>query len=154
MSAILRELSHDHAHVHRLMADVSQALRAQRGLRGDTGEALADSVAALRDELFEHFAREEGGLFPALRARLPALSDALAKLERGHDVICGALSRMLHAISGGALDTELPRVVSLFERFQSEYAAHAQEESDALREAAGRLTEDEQREIARLSEGL
>jgi len=141
----LLALEHDHVHLSRLVGDL-------RGMFGeleneppriDLAEEITATLATLRDDLFEHFGREEEALFPYLMETLPDLRAAVARLEDAHDRICGTLSR-IHAVGakgGSALRDQRSLVTQLFSRFEGEYVAHARHESEFLRDLAARLGE-------------
>lgn len=144
----LLALEHDHVHLSRLVADLRTMFGelASDSPRADLGEELTATLATLRDDLFEHFGREEEALFPYLMETLPDLRGAVARLEDAHDRICGTLSR-IHAVGekgSGALREQRSLVTQLFSRFEGEYVAHARHESEFLRNLAARLS-DEQR---------
>ena len=144
-------LEHDHAHLSRLVADLREALSVIRAGRDETGERreeFASVLGGLAAELFEHFAREEEGLFPFLQERLPDMRPAIADIERAHDRICGAASRILALLDAAARkgpastrlgEQDFALVASLFDRFDAEYTAHARNEADFLRTLAPRL---------------
>lgn len=144
----LLALEHDHVHLSRLVADLRAMIGelATDSPRGDLAEELTATLATLRDDLFEHFGREEEALFPFLVETLPDLRGAIARLEDAHDRICGTLSR-IHAVGAkgdAALREQRPLVDQLFSRFEGEYVAHARQESEFLRNLGLRLS-DEQR---------
>lgn len=136
----VRALEHDHAHLSKLVADLRSMLRA---LDPDASHDIAGTLVALRDDLFEHFAREEEALFPWLASALPDLQPSIAKLEGAHDRICGALSRLVSLVSKGpeAMRVQQALIEHLFERFDAEYVDHARGESELLRGLASRLDE-------------
>ncbi|MBL8719345.1 MAG: hemerythrin domain-containing protein [Myxococcales bacterium] len=123
-------LEHDHVHLSKLVAEV------RRLLVGEPvdPEQLQGALTALRDDLFDHFGREEESLFPYLRSVLPELAPSLAELESAHDKICGGVTRMLAALHGGG-----PRPAAVFARFDAEYGDHARRESELLRGLDARL---------------
>ena len=139
MTDPIASLEHDHLHLSKLVADV-------RRLLGPAEESDRDqlvwALTALRDDLFDHFGREEESLFPYLRTALPDLSGPLAELEAAHDRICGGVSRMLAALE------RAPQLHALFTRFDAEYGAHAGRESELLRSLAGRLDEAQRAAVA------
>jgi iron-sulfur cluster repair protein YtfE (RIC family) len=149
----LFRLEHDHTHLSRLVADLRDALAVIRAGRDETGERreeFASVLAGLAAELFEHFAREEEGLFPFLQERLPDMRPAIADIERAHDRICGAASRILALLESAArkgppsgtgplAEQDFALVASLFDRFDTEYTAHARNEAEFLRSLAPRL---------------
>ncbi len=57
--------------------------------------AVAAILSELREELLLHFAREEG-LFPFVRAHFLERNDAVDRIERAHDSICGAIVCLAH----------------------------------------------------------
>lgn len=141
----LLALEHDHLHLSRMVADLRDSFD-----RGDADpEEVAATLAALRDDLFEHFGREEEALFPYLMETLPDLRSAIARLEDAHDRICGAVSR-LHAVAAkgsSALREQHTLVEQLFRRFDGDYIEHARHESDFLRSLSARLNEEQRARV-------
>jgi hypothetical protein len=147
------QLSHDHRHLTRLLLDLSELVRDLKNGKLDAERAhapLTDAVTALQEDLFEHFAREEGALFPALRRMVPDLAERVSRLEDAHDGVCGSVARMLHAVARSDMDT----LLATFDRFEGTYAAHSREEAELLEQIARRLTPAQRAEIAELTEGL
>lgn len=147
-------LEHDHVHLSRLVAELRQmtAELQHDGARAELSEEIVATLSSLRDDLFDHFGREEEVLFPYLTELLPDLGAAIARLEGAHDRICGGVSR-LHAIaaSGDAgLREHRALVAQLFGRFESEYAEHARQESEFLRSLGPRLDLDTRRHVHQL----
>ena len=152
-------LEHDHTHLSRLVAELRDALTAIRAGRDEAGERreeFASVLGGLASELFEHFAREEEGLFPFIQERFPELRSAIAEIERAHDRICGAASRVLALLDGGArkgeplAEHDFALVASLFDRFDADYAAHARNEADFLRALAPRLDVGQRESLAEI----
>ncbi len=144
----LLALEHDHVHLSRLVAELRAAFDAGTA---DPEEAAA-TLASLRDDLFEHFAREEEALFPYLMETLPDLRSAIARLEDAHDRICGAVSR-LHAVAAkgsSALREQHALAEQLFRRFDADYIEHARHESEFLRSLAARLNEEQRTHVRAL----
>ncbi len=144
-------LEHDHVHLSRLVADLRAMVGelASESTRADLAEDLTATLATLRDDLFEHFGREEEALFPYLMETLPDLRAAVARLEDAHDRICGTLSR-IHAVGakgGAALREQRALVSQLFSRFEGEYVAHARHESEFLRNLGARLGDEERTRV-------
>lgn len=151
-------LEHDHVHLSRLVAELRQmTAELQRDdARPDLSDDIAATLASLRDDLFEHFGREEEVLFPFLAERLPDLGTALARLEGAHDRICGGISR-LHAIAAtgdAGLREHRALVAQLFSRFDAEYVEHARHESEFLRSLNPRLDDDTRKHVRRLMSGV
>ncbi len=147
-------LEHDHVHLSRLVAELRQmtAELLAESPRADLSEEIASTLSSLRDDLFDHFGREEEGLFPFLTEALPDLGPAVARLEGAHDRICGGISR-LHAIAAtgdAGLREHRALVSQLFGRFDAEYVEHARQEGEFLRSLAPRFDEDTRRHVRRL----
>ena len=139
----LHQLEHDHTTLSQAVADLRAAVsRVPR-------DVFVAKLDAVMEELFEHFAREEEGLFPYLLEQLPDQTDAIAQLQAAHDRICGAASR-LRALSPEQIDL----AVSLFKRFDAEYTGHAQRETDFLRSLGTRLSAQQQLALGRILDDL
>jgi len=150
----LLALEHDHVHLSRLVAELRQmtAELIRDDSRADLSDEVAATLSSLRDDLFEHFAREEEALFPYLADALPDLGPAIERLESAHDRICGGISR-LHAIAvtgDAGLREHRALVAQLFGRFDAEYVEHARNESEFLRSLAGRLDGERRQHVRRL----
>jgi iron-sulfur cluster repair protein YtfE (RIC family) len=147
-------LEHDHVHLSRLVAELRHmtAELLRQDARPEVSEEIAATLASLRDDLFEHFAREEEALFPYLAGALPDLGPTIARLEGAHDRICGGISR-LHAIAttgDAGLRDHRALVAQLFARFDAEYVEHARQEGEFLRGLAQRLDDDRRQHVRRL----
>lgn len=137
----LHQLEHDHTALSQSVADLRAI--ASRELLDERRDVFVSKLDALIDDLFEHFAREEEGLFPYILEQCPDQSDAIAQLQAAHDRICGAASRIL-ALSPDQGDL----AVALFARFDAEYTGHAQREADFLRSLGARLSGAQQGALA------
>jgi iron-sulfur cluster repair protein YtfE (RIC family) len=139
----LHQLEHDHTTLSQAVADLRATLS---HVPRDVFVAKLDAVM---DELFEHFAIEEEGLFPYLLEQMPDQADAIAQLQAAHDRICGAASR-LKALAPEQIDL----AVSLFKRFDAEYTGHAQREAEFLRSLGSRLTAEQHETLAQILRDL
>jgi iron-sulfur cluster repair protein YtfE (RIC family) len=110
----------------------------------------------LRDELLDHFGREEECYFPYLRDNLPDVRQDVDRLESAHDQICGALSRMQYLTARGSRRFEegFEHLAHVFARFAETYVTHASSEREVLREAASRLTTEQRGELAETASGV
>jgi len=110
----------------------------------------------LRDELLDHFGREEEVYFPYLRDALPQVVPEVDRLESAHDQICGALSRMQYLTARGSRRFEegFEHLAHVFERFAETYTLHASSEREVLRSAAAQLTEAQRAELAEVATGV
>lgn len=155
MSDPLSKLHHDHVHLTRLVDGLRENTQACLRDDADPLDLRADFDEFLRianDELFEHFDREETGLFPFLVEHFPDLRDAIGSLEAGHDRMCGQLTRMerLVALDDQAFAREVDSLVALFARFDATHAKHARIESDILSAVEARLDPQQRRALAEI----
>lgn len=100
---------------------------------------LIQALVALSEDLFEHFAREEEGLFPFVVERAPDLAPAVASLIEGHDRICGAASRLLSLRDRPPTERAVDLAASLFQRLVDVYVEHSGRELELLAALAPRL---------------
>jgi iron-sulfur cluster repair protein YtfE (RIC family) len=148
----IRQFEHSHGRLSALALDVAACLRATEALPTDrTWEQLCGSLDLLRDELLRHFADEEEGLFPFVRASVPDKSQTVERLEAAHDTICGAAVRMFHIASG---ERHLPQVAALYERFARAFARHSAEETELLEGLARALDGEQRLELSDRLRGL
>ena len=134
----LEAFEHDHRALNEQVLGLGRLLaELERGDLPTVTAALAESLVALRDDLFLHFAREEEGLFPYLAELTAEFEPAVTELISMHDEICGALARLVHVIQD---EPRLDALLPLLDRFEMAYARHAQAELRLLESAAARLT--------------
>ncbi len=145
----LSKLEHEHDALSRRVSELRGRVE-----RKEIDQDFVEALAVLADELFEHFAREEEGLFPFLLEHLPDETPAVAEMQSAHDRICGAASRIASLQERGDLARQLDLAVSLFRRFDAEYTVHARREAELLRSLGQRLPADAQTELAEVLEGL
>lgn len=149
----VREFEHRHEKLSKLALEVGRLLRSIPG-SGEDARRLRTCLESLRDELVAHFAQEEEGLFPFVRANLPATAVQVDRLTLAHDAICGAVVRLAHAArasrpgEGGAV------LVSLYERFESAYGQHSREEAALFAELNTSLAPSQRAELVALLAGL
>lgn len=103
----------------------------------ETTALVADDLGELREELFHHFAREEEGLFPFVTDVFPEHAAQVETMATAHDAICGALARAYHLATSNA---DAAIVISIYNRFEQAYAAHARAESELFDELGAKLT--------------
>lgn len=149
----LDELTHDHAHMSRLVAEARDLVQTVGASPGDaqTRAALGEALESLLDDLATHFAREEEGLFPFVAARLPESSARLRGLTQLHDGLCGALGRMLRQLDEPEPEKAL---AAMFERFEVSYAEHSHEERDLIAALPKALSGDDLAELRGILESL
>lgn len=135
-----------------LVASVDSGARSPREVHVE----LVGGLDLLRDELLEHFGREEECFFPFLSAAVPEAAASLLALETAHDRICGAITRLVHlsARTDAAFVATFPQVSRVFSRFVQIYAEHAETERGVLREVASRLTAAQREELIEAARGL
>lgn len=159
MADPIQELEHSHAELSTLVLELAEVLRLARGGRVPTAverSTFLICLGSLRDALLQHFATEEEGLFPFVRDELPDRRNAVDELEASHDTICGALLRLSYLAThvDDAFRTQLPTVLSVFERFQKAYAMHSQDEIELFRMLGLSLTIERRKKLAELLRGL
>jgi hypothetical protein len=142
----LLRLEHDHTDLSRRVAELRDELPASRRDPARRAELMRE-LGELTEDLFEHFAREEEGLFPFIARVLPDLEPAVASLAAAHDRICGAASR-LTALEHRAPNPALDLAAVMFARFDAEYVEHARRESEFLRSLANRVDARHRDELA------
>ncbi len=150
---------HSHAALTKLVLEVGQMLRADipAGLPADAhGEHLAEHLKRLRDELLEHFAQEEEGLFPFVRAHVPAKASAVDRLVEAHDMLCGTIVRLVHLVDGdgGTLAPEVSAYAGHYERFEAAYVRHSRDEAALLEHLGRALNETQRGSLAEILRGL
>ncbi len=144
---LLAQLEHDHGPLSEWVETLRELVDALRDAPSPSDRAreihpaLAEAVSELRDDLLEHFGREEECLFPFLFETLPTLRPQVEVLESGHDQICGALLRLGYLADREVDDfvEQLDQVVHTFRRFEDAYTKHAAEERDLLHHADATL---------------
>ncbi len=141
-------LAHDHRHLGELAGAV------KKHLETSALDELVFGIERLRDELLTHFALEEEGLFPFVAARRPELAARIAALQAGHDSVCGTVSRLLYLAQRLGDDSERQPCRAVFERFEHNYAVHAEDEVAFLRELGQKLDADDRTELRAILAGL
>jgi hypothetical protein len=131
---------------------VLQAARMVTELRDKGGSMhlrgqLVGVLAGLRDDLLQHFAREEEGLYPYVRERLPKASDVARRLAATHDQLATAIVRLADRAWVAAVEDD-------FDEFATGYAQHERDEAAFLAELEGCLNEEDRSELAKLTRGL
>jgi len=146
-------LEHDHSHLSRQIAALHvevAALRASSTPIEPMADDLVQALVVLSEELFEHFAREEEGLFVVIRRLAPDLAPVVATLVEGHDRICGVASRLLALRDRPATEGTIDLAASLFQRLYNAYSEHSGCEIDLLTTLARRLDAAGRAEVAAL----
>jgi len=152
----VRAFEHTHEHLTKRAAEAAEIIRgaATRPLTDDQRARLRGSLEELRDDLLQHFAVEEEGLFPFIRAQVPARAPIVERLALAHDAICGSVVRLAHAAATAQSEAAIHALPSLFDRFQAAYVTHSREEAELFAEL-GKSLEPHQREaLATILRGL
>jgi hypothetical protein len=153
MSDPVRRFEHSHTALTRLVEEVARLVRARGNRRPQDRRLLGDQLQLLRDELLQHFAAEEEGLFPFLRSNLHAMSEVVDGLASAHDMICGAVVRMAHLADdeSSAAGDEL---LGQFSRFELAYVEHSRREAALLEELARTLDNGHKEQLTEILRGL
>jgi hypothetical protein len=150
----IRALEHSHDHITRLALEVGVLLH--KGDAPAKGAARAHLVAlleSLRDELLRHFGVEEEGIFPFIRANVPARAAAVDRLAHAHDALCGTVVRLAH-LARSVPVSDAKALGVLHARFDAAYVAHSREEADLFNELGQTLDERQRAELRELLRGL
>jgi iron-sulfur cluster repair protein YtfE (RIC family) len=136
MTDPVSDFAHTHDRLSTLAMELRRSVQASRASGFIAWGILIEQLQALREELLAHFAKEEEGLFPFVRANIPSKVDAVNRMEGAHDMICGTVVRLAHLLSRPPLDpvAVLPSLHALHERFERAYADHSREETDLFSE--------------------
>jgi iron-sulfur cluster repair protein YtfE (RIC family) len=150
------EFEHAHEHLTKLALQGGRLLRTAPSERmtEDARRRLRACLESLCEELLRHFAVEEEGLFPFIRANLPAKAEHVDRLALAHDAICGAVVRLAHAAEASRTDDGRAALMSLYERFDNAYALHSREEADLFAALARVLNASQRADLAELLRGL
>lgn len=152
----IRTFEHSHETLTQLALEVRRLVADDSGEQRAARKRLLARIEVLREELLEHFAKEEEGLFPFVRHHLPLTARAVDRLEASHDAICGSLVRLAHLV---ASDRKVPAanhstLIALYERFEKAYGEHSRDEALLLQELGRALDERQRRQLAELLRGL
>lgn len=146
-------VEHDHVKLSRqisaLYAEVT-ALREAGAPIEPLADDLVQSLVTLSEELFEHFAQEEEGLFALALRRAPDLAPMVASLVDGHDRICGVAGRLLALKGRAPTKGTIDLAASLFQRLVDVYAEHSGREIELLAALATRLDDEGRKEVEAL----
>jgi hypothetical protein len=162
---VLEQLEHDHGPLSESVLTIREMIQTVR--RGSEHEldvqfadaarihaTFAEAVGEFREDLLEHFGREEECLFPFLVDTLPDLRAAVEALESDHDQICGALVRLGYLAERDSFAEQFNQVVHTFTRFENAYLDHAAAEIALLRRADAALDRVQRAALRRAEQGL
>lgn len=140
------------ARLGELVRDVESGEREPSSVR----ELFLAALEQLREQLLQHFGREEECFFPFFSEVLPEMRDDVDLLEAAHDRISGSLSRLLYLAGRGhpTFAEHFGHIVHVFRRFEVTYSEHARSEGAVLRRAADALTADQLDALVESSRGL
>jgi iron-sulfur cluster repair protein YtfE (RIC family) len=134
---------------------VQAALRGERTPQEIQSEVI-EFLTVAEDEIYEHFDREEQGLFPFVIKTMPDSEKRVRDLEMAHDRMCGVLSRM-HRIAdqaGEAFANDFDAFVAIFARFEANYSKHSKDEWHLLNELGQQVDDEDREELAEILRAL
>lgn len=137
----LQELAHDHRELSGLLVAVHEALaRIESGASKleDEVHEMTDGLEAFREELLEHFAREQEGAFPWVAERLPAERARVDSLVAEHDRIAESINVVVKDLHTFDLVTWTQALA----RFDALYAEHSKSELAFYRDVTTALEGD------------
>lgn len=146
----IQKLTHDHGHLGSLVQSVATLLARREQ---DDADELVHAVETLRDELLEHFAREEEGLFPFIEANVPSLAKRVAQLLADHDAVIERTKDLI-ATMGRAEQVGHAACVAAYDRFVEVYAGHHQAEQSLFSACDAALDQAHRRELRSLLEAI
>lgn len=149
-------LEHSHATLTKLALEVRQVVGDESGGQRAVRKRLLARLEVLREELLEHYAKEEEGLFPFVRHHLPSMGGEVDRLEQSHDAVCGSLVRLAHLVASDreVLAGDRSAVVALYDRFEKAYTKHSQDEAALFEELRRALDDPQRRQLAEMLTGL
>lgn len=155
---LIERLNHDHLPLTQAVDNLRTLLLHEPGAQqfSECWENIGDITEFLRDELLEHFGREEEALFPFVVDALPQLRECVASLESEHDSLCGAVTRLAHLAQRGqdVLQEQFSQAQATFTRFENNYLKHAEKERDFLQAIAKGLTPSQRIALDEATRGL
>lgn len=141
-----KRIDHDHAHLNALLRDLDRALE---DWHEDTVneemtplEEAREIISLLKEDSFEHFEREEHGLFPNLKAEYPELTEDLDGLGVAHNEICDHLVRLDNRLQSASEDlshTERAITAAAGKRLGALFWAHTAIEWKIIRDLLERV---------------
>tara|TARA_B100000029_G_C17213500_1_gene828992 strand:+ start:69 stop:602 length:534 start_codon:yes stop_codon:yes gene_type:complete len=156
MQDCILAIDHEHAHLSALLRDLEVALEkwvdaslTEDPETGPNARSVLDILGLLKDDTYEHFEREEHGLFPNLRAKFPKFSIQLDELQVAHEEICKHLIQLEKALEkspAGATFEHRAEITASAKQLVSLYWRHTAIEWKVLRDLLERL-EPENRKV-------
>ena len=89
---------------------------------------MTDGLEAFREELLEHFAREQEGAFPFIAQRLPSEQARVDELVAQHDRIAEAINEVVKDLNAADPAQGIANWSSALARFDALYAEHSKTE--------------------------
>ena len=107
---------------------------------------MTDGLEAFREELLEHFAREQEGAFPFVAQRLPSEQERVDELVAQHDRIAEAINAVVKDLHRADPTQPSPAIAawsSALARFDALYAEHTKTEVAFFSDVTAALGGDE-----------
>lgn len=146
MATPLQELAHDHRELSGLLVAVHEALaRIEKGASRleDELHEMTDGLEAFREELLEHFAREQEGAFPFIAQRLPSEQTRVDELVAQHDRIAETINAVVKDLHAAEPAQGITSWSSALARFDVLYAEHTKTELAFFRDVTAALSGDD-----------
>ncbi len=151
-------LAHDHGHFSQMVRELVATipLLAQGSWSSEQHQSFQESLLTLRDDLLDHCAKEEEGLFPFLERVRPDLTPQVRQLAEGHDALSGLVTRLLFVAQRGSQELlgSHSSVETMLQRLSESYEQHAKAETAFLQGLALDLSEEQKTELAVLLRSL
>ncbi len=142
------QLNHDHEHLDALLQDLARTIDAWGAADDPEGDPLAEVreiLGLFKEDTYEHFEREEHGLFPNLRADFPDLDADLDAMQRAHDAICQQIETLDAALTRADADRSEATIATARQegaRLEQLHRRHTAHEWGVIRRLLERLDDD------------
>jgi len=139
----LQELAHDHRELSGLLVAVHEALaRIENGASKleDELHEMTDGLEAFREELLEHFAREQEGAFPWVANRLPQERTRVDELVAQHDRIAESINAAVTDLRKN--EPDFAKWSQALAHFDELYAEHSKTEVAFFKDVTAALEND------------
>lgn len=104
---------------------------------------MTDGLEAFREELLEHFDREQEGAFPWLANRLPRERARVDELIAQHDRIAESINTVVSDLLEQGTSADVSKWSEALARFDVLYAEHSKSELAFFRDVTTALEDDE-----------
>jgi iron-sulfur cluster repair protein YtfE (RIC family) len=136
LERVIHDIQLEHKHLHTRLTALRDLAACSVEPLPAQAKRLGAELSGLRDQLAEHFRREEtGGFLDVAVSRLPRLASALSSLEHEHGTLLAKLSELIQAASTEPKSPQAwKRMQAGVEAFIDQMLAHEHAENRILGE--------------------